>query len=300
MPKETTQPGPIEEKLVKARDPQTPADELIALSYEGTALRRAVAQNPSTPPRFLDTLRQHRDPLTRRLVAKNPNTPPEILLELAHYYAESLLENPALPLLLLEHPGFLLNMRRDIIQLIAMSPCSPEFPIHLFTQHPDKVIRAAAALNPSLSEAELTSLAADSAFSVRASVAQNPSLPSHLLERLGQDRDYDVRAKAAAHPDAPVALLRTLATDESQYVKASVAQNPSTPPEVLASLAKSVFEAVRVAVARNESTTLETLEALLQDKDRVVKIEAKRSLRYRQRQAQTPRTRKKKSTPDEA
>ena len=62
------------------------------------------AQDASTPPTVLKKLSASKTKGVRREVAKNPNTPIEVLYTLGEEFPKEFLENPSLPLLLLEEP----------------------------------------------------------------------------------------------------------------------------------------------------------------------------------------------------
>ena len=76
------------------------------------ATQRA-ATDPTTPPRTLATL--SKTPTLAPLVASNPNAPVELLLSLVADYPREVLDNPALPFLLLESPGLPLRMSRAAV-----------------------------------------------------------------------------------------------------------------------------------------------------------------------------------------
>lgn len=87
---------PQEEDLAKAQDPTTLAAELEAI--HGVWMAYLYIPIP---------LRRHRGEVLTR-IARHPNTPPPILQQLAthHLWAFEVLQNPVVPLLLLEDPAF--------------------------------------------------------------------------------------------------------------------------------------------------------------------------------------------------
>ena len=83
-----------------------PRPSACVIAKESPELAREVAKNSSAPLDLLEVLSRERDPLVKEALAGNPNTPLPALLRLAVEHPARLLENPALPLLLLENPSF--------------------------------------------------------------------------------------------------------------------------------------------------------------------------------------------------
>ncbi len=104
------------------------------------------ATDPGTSPQRLSELARWRGAVARA-VAANPNAPPRILAWLAGRYLEDVLANPVLPLLLLEDPGFVLNLpEKALWELLRNPEARPEFLASL-ERHPDPEIRDAARLH---------------------------------------------------------------------------------------------------------------------------------------------------------
>ena len=65
---------------------------------------RQLAQDETTAPDKLMELARHNDYSTRQYVASNPNTPADILLSICWEFPNEVMNNPVVPLLLLEDP----------------------------------------------------------------------------------------------------------------------------------------------------------------------------------------------------
>lgn len=68
---------------------------------------RQIAEDETTAPGVLAQLAKSQDYYTRKYVAANPNTPPEILLSICREFPDEVMNNPVIPLLILENPYLL-------------------------------------------------------------------------------------------------------------------------------------------------------------------------------------------------
>lgn len=68
---------------------------------------RKLARDETTSPEILADLAKSEDDRTRQYVAKNPNTPVEILLNICFEFPNEVINNPVIPLLVLENPYLL-------------------------------------------------------------------------------------------------------------------------------------------------------------------------------------------------
>ncbi len=124
-------------------------------------LRKAIAENPSTPPEILQHLAES-FPVT---VASNPSTPQAILQDLAkHTYPE---------------------MR----EALASNPSTPQAILQDLAEDVYFWVRERVAGNPGASPKMLWRLAEDECVNVRKAVGCNPSTPSEILSRLAADQD---------------------------------------------------------------------------------------------------------------
>ncbi|MDJ0746371.1 MAG: hypothetical protein QNJ32_23820 [Xenococcaceae cyanobacterium MO_167.B27] len=65
---------------------------------------RQLAKDETTSPEILAELARSEDYQTRQRVAENPNTPTKVLLKICREFPSELMNNPVVPLLLLENP----------------------------------------------------------------------------------------------------------------------------------------------------------------------------------------------------
>ena len=68
---------------------------------------RKLAQDENTASEILTELANSEDKLTRQYVAANPNTPIEVLLSICFEFPVEVINNPIIPLLILENPDCL-------------------------------------------------------------------------------------------------------------------------------------------------------------------------------------------------
>ena len=81
--------------------------------------QRQEAQDETTSPERLRKLAISQDSFIRKYVAENPNTPTETLLNLSNEFPQQVLNNPVIPLLLIENPLLLTcQIRFDFEQII--------------------------------------------------------------------------------------------------------------------------------------------------------------------------------------
>lgn len=81
---------------------------------------RRIAADPNTPPEVLDELFRrppHRDVFA--LLARNSNSAPELLRRLLVRGSHEVLDNPALPFVLLEQPSFFKELSSDTLQAVG-------------------------------------------------------------------------------------------------------------------------------------------------------------------------------------
>ena len=119
-------------------------------------------------------------------------------------------------------------------------------------------LRAYAATSPSLTEAQLVTLANDEEHFVRAYVACNPSVPKALLSKLAYDSDIYVRQSVALHADTPNDIFVHLYNEGHPSIQKCLAENPSVPEDLLSE------ELMRGRRAKEPETPVGELEALSQ------------------------------------
>ena len=225
--------------------------------------RRLLASDPATPD---ETLRQ----LSARWeafkvgaeLALNPNTPWETLRTLLREFPQQVMNNPALPLLLLENARLFDDVDNVALERLLRYENCPSAALaaaiarsapQLRQAARDHVRSAGEAVADWAAEAEprlaswkllnggLPSTLPGEAIPAwifelfahcpsifaREQVAYYPELPAAVLEHLGHDKALEVRAAVARHPHTPYALLELLADDSSPRVRRSLMRNPA-------------------------------------------------------------------------
>jgi hypothetical protein len=87
---------------------------------------RERAMDSTTSAEELEELAASPDRETRQRVVQNMNTSPQVLLRLAREFPHEFIENPVLPLLLLENPGYIAGMTEyDLLETLRHDP-TPE------------------------------------------------------------------------------------------------------------------------------------------------------------------------------
>jgi hypothetical protein len=256
-----------QKKEQEALHPNTPKERLIALAKESTALARCVAQNPCAPTSLLEGLSKAPDRALREHIAKNPNSPLSVLFSLAAFLPEAFLQNPVLPLLLIERPGFLREMPED--SLCAVLRCR------------------------GLTESFLEEAFHTTSSLVRFAIAQNPLTPASLLEKFAETDElsiFEINLYKAilCHPKKSRRVIVLLATNNNHTIrkealkaglhkedraildKAGLVKNTPKPATMLLEELESLSQwgsLARVFVAQQTNCPAELLTKLSQDND---------------------------------
>jgi Leucine rich repeat variant len=159
----------------------------------------------------LTLLSQSPDTGLREAVARHPNTPPEVLGVLGEYHPQAVLDNPALTLLRLAHPGLLGSWSGETVAQLTALPDAPIWVQDAALRHRELPPRLAVAERVDLSEQHLRNLACNAEWQLREAMARRRELGSDLVEMLALDDDYDVRKAVAARELLPTHLLERLA-----------------------------------------------------------------------------------------
>ncbi|KAF3887348.1 MULTISPECIES: variant leucine-rich repeat-containing protein [Nostocales] len=184
------------------------------------------ASDQNTPAERLRELAAKGNTTIRSAVAQNPNTPPDLLLQLFYFLPVEVLNNPAIPLLLLENPNFLTELYQSN-NLVFLNHELPLFFLEWAIHQPDESIKIAlaksffVAANTQTSESTLQKLARDIMDNVRLITAQNKNTPTDALETLAKDRNEKVRFAVANNSSTPIATLKNLANDNNPSVSAA-------------------------------------------------------------------------------
>ncbi len=236
------------------------------------------AGDPATPPGRLCELAQGDKPL-RRAVASNPNTPTDWLIWLARREWRTVLQNPLLPLLLLEDPGFPSKLPvRALREMLKEPQIQPEF-VSLLTRHPDLEIRESARLHRSqtasnsdqtpASERDLRPQLSVAGSAALAEMLEMGLAPGWILEAALEAEQGPIRARAAKivarGNDFSIPVRKRLGRLEvagaSRDLKRISKSEHEMRPEELAELARGGPFARRLA-AQNPGTPPESLAAL--------------------------------------
>lgn len=227
------------------------------------------AQSPLTPPERLRELARDASQEISAALAQNPNTPRDILLSLAPTYPEKFLQNPVIPLFLLEDPTFVVTLSAEVCVALlrAARPEGlsgakpPEWLLVGAAHHRHKNVLYALCEHP---QTPLSSLEVLYHRGFGYYLAKHPNLSSALLEQLIIDFNLGTRQVAQHHPRAPRELLRFLyrlgsapdlcslappdlsitveelehAFQRGSYAWVLVAAHPNAPPSMLEELAR--------------------------------------------------------------
>ena len=189
------------------------------------AARLLLAQDPATPPRQLQELGE--GPNSRAIkeaVARNPNAPPTLLLKLAGRYWQPFLENPVLPLLLLEDPGLPhrlpLRVLRALVRREGVSPLI----LQTLARHKDREVREGAKFHIDAATAPAADETADWQATLRRELEKLPAQRATLPELL----DLDI---------VPAWLLEAVAGTSNSALRGALltsSKRPDATPELRA------------------------------------------------------------------
>jgi hypothetical protein len=231
------------------------------------------AQNPKTKPGILSALSRSRSKRIVAALTQNPSMPLERLLALAEKYPTEFLQNPLIPLLLLEEPTFLHQTSAAVCRSLLQHNPQPSWLLPVLLTHPDDDFRAWMAME-STSEAVLAQLSRDSSPEVRSCVAENPMTAGSLLESLSHESFPNIRAQVACHPNAPLAVVERLATDPSEIVCLAIIRREDVTSALLDVLAQHRLSTVHQAVAAHPRSSADALERLAEVGDVNVSLAA--------------------------
>jgi hypothetical protein len=252
------------------------------------------AGDPHTSPGRLRALAEHDDVEVRRAVAQNPSTPPETLSTLGASFPGELLQNPAFALWELEGPELFQALPVETARALLEVPGLAARYFVLLAAHPEGVIQRMLASHPQAPPALLEALARDEDYLVRRWALHNivrrwpmpdEALPREVLTRLIRVADEDVRVAFAKSASTPRELLVHLARDEEWGVRKAVVENEATSPEALTHLARDREWSVRRAVAGNKATPKKVLVLLTRDLSKKVREAAAKALKRREERA---------------
>jgi hypothetical protein len=198
------------------------------------------AQDPNTTPERLVELSRQYSPAIKKAVAQNPNTPLSTLLLLAEKQPRAVLENPTLPLLLLENPNLLHGLEHRAAVVMLQARPLPDWVARTIATHPDLGIRHDISGDEETPKVALETLALDSDRMVREFVAGNENTPAAALRLLSTDVEVEVRRNVAGNPSTPVVALIWLAKNKDKEVRRNVESNGTTPYHLQVKLSKQL------------------------------------------------------------
>ncbi|WP_165863887.1 hypothetical protein [Capsulimonas corticalis] len=259
------------------------------------------AQDPQTPAhRLRELAAKQRSSAVARAVAENPNSPPDLLAALCHRIPEAVLNNPALPLVLLENPAWTKRLAPEAALQMLKFETAPADLLHMLARQPGLVghtarlhVGIAGECGPNwesearealwessglpgrdgnfpvrLLELDLVAgwlaepLAAHWDSKVRRATARSPHTPREVLQPLRRaGGSHDLNSVVPADPAMPSPALERLARGGS-WAKRLAARHPNTPIAVLEKLASEDNEAIRWSLVKNPSTPTHLIAGL--------------------------------------
>ena len=256
----------------EALNPNTSAARLWQLSGaaqeqpspEQLATAELVAKNPAAPGELLRALSATKRPAVQQAVALNPNTPLQVLLRLADAFPLAL-QNPALPLLLLENPNPIEQLPRSELRFVR----HPETPLLLLEQAislNNEQVAMWVAQNPSLPPHILSGLAESPLHQVRQQIARHPKITHHLVEEWSQRQSLNAQITVALSPWATEEQLYRLADSESALLVEAIRQSDLLSNTLLRRMAVDGSRARRKIVAGLRYAPRDVLTKLAQDR----------------------------------
>lgn len=217
-----------------------------------------LATNHNTSPEKLMALLSEnpKDQAILSAIAIHPNMTKDLLIELARnddpfderqtdYFCQTD-ENPAMNLLLLEHPNLVEDIYCEYFKgfpEICISSDEwddsygdfgpgeyfsffyrlPDWFIEIAAKHKNEDLRAFVAARAS--KKYLEQLVKDESGWVRQAIASGPDVPDSVLEKLVEDEDYEVRETLTKNENIPASILLKIAEDEDMDIRRAVAKN---------------------------------------------------------------------------
>lgn len=211
--------------------------------------------------------------------ARDPNTTPTRLAELIKGHPEAVLENPALPLILLENPGWLQKLEPVLLLKLLQRPKLPLILVETLAEHPKNPVKVNVQMHVILGEEVTTwqpvlqNLGALSCpYEHWLYLEKHNLLPEWLkpyvppckppVAQAPKQETKQVEANPAQMTEQEKAELRAASFQGLQWI----AQSKSTPSDKLAFLAETADENIRYLVATNPATPLEVLEKLKEER----------------------------------
>jgi hypothetical protein len=202
---------------------------------------------------------------------------------LATQFPREFLQNPALPLLLLEQPDFLQTLSGPPLERVLREPSAPDYLLRWAAEHPSDRIRAQLLANPALPSSLFFLLLGDPNSSIRSRALRHPHAASVLTYFVQAGCSHTLQEVLAPGPASPEMLARL--AEGGLFAKLLAAQHPQTPPDCLRELARhcqpsstETFDPstihvqpvqVREALALNPSTPEDVISGLALDRSEI-------------------------------
>jgi hypothetical protein len=243
----------------EACNPNTNLERLVEMVRCDPSLVLEMAQNPGFSKRHLQAIEEFLEDTHLSLLAKNPHLSTECLLELAETHPSEVLDNPALPLLLLEDPSFLQKAPGSLLIELLKRPNPPRELFQQVAHSENRYIYPELVQHPDLPAEILEDLAwsADTPF-VLLHAFLHPNLPRETALLIARAEECPNNGPYAFSPDE----LRKLSISSKKWHREITARHPKTPIDCLALLATDVHSWVRILVAGNPATPVDILELL--------------------------------------
>jgi hypothetical protein len=236
-----------------------------------------LAKDPSTPALILAKLAKKK-PKLAALVAKNPNITKAALFQLGAKHPKEFLQNPMVPLLVLEDPPFWGGLPSGLLLSLLRTPNAPIEKISEALVSKRKFLslstklELAFASHPKTSVDFLIQLAGSFDAKVQARAARNPKLPQTLAKIAGAKQHLVGRKQYLMTRDPPLLDhdIVTLTNEEIEFAIQqgewfcrTLAQLANTPAHILQKLLHNESYTVTIHAAENSNTPIEALRELL-------------------------------------
>jgi Leucine rich repeat variant len=256
----------------EARDIETSPERLHELA-QIQAFAYLIAGNPAASVETLRYLAKSRDIAISAAVAENPNAPFDVLQSLLNEHTERVLNNPALPFLLVENPALPAKLsEQDLLHILRYERIPRVFLTHALYLPGGEARRQAmmhvivAGEADAAWRSELIRQFGEIALLTPDDLplfALPEFFPLEFLEVLMEHpRNY---AYLALCPDLTTAMFDTLVKERNEMILERVAQNPAVPARILEWLAAISSPAIQKAVARQHGLPSSALVALARD-----------------------------------
>lgn len=253
--------------VIEASNPDTAPERLTALARLHPKAALAVAGNPATPASTLRTLARPTGTRLRGVIAGNPNADLETLRLCVPASPARFLANPALPFLLISHPGLLRELPYQAFRAIVLHPRTPpallrslfESPTNHLEERRGGLLLARPDLGRDLVDQIAPWVLHATPAHMRAHVANTPTSDAdgletiirHSMRRSRLEGNWAARRALARTRALPTTLLEAIVPVADDDLLEAIASNPETPPHLLRRIAENQQPQVALALHRN-------------------------------------------------